>query len=403
MNTWTTAESCPGSSPTLHRQAPVTTPKVIVATQRTSSWPEFAGSSWVRLQYLLGLDRLGVEAFWVDRLNEIDPIQHHHTLDYLVRRFDRMAEDFGFAGRYCIVYNGGERHFGLTEAELNRLARDTDLVLNLGGYFPPESALMSARRRAYVDVDPGYTQLWAQQVDMGFDRHDVFFTVGQNIGSAAFRVPDSARTWNPILPPVVLNQWPPHVGPGYRRFSTIADWRGSQKAVLNGKLLEGKREQFLRFARLPLETGERFELALCIGQYDYRDLGRMSRCGWEVRDSYAYAGDPHSYREYIQNSRGEFSAAKTGYVKTLSGWISDRTACYLASGKPAIVQSTGLESRLPTGKGLLTFRTLEGAVARVREVNADYLGHCAAARQLAEKYFDSDKVLSSMLEIAGID
>ena len=380
----------------------MTTAKVVVATNQTSAWPEFAGSSWVRLQYLLGLDRLGVEGFWIDRLDGIDPTRHHHTLDYLVSRFDRMAEDFGFTGRYCILYNG-ERHFGMTGSHLRRLLRATDLVLNLGGPFPPDSPLMTARRRAYVDLDPGYTQLWADEVDMGFDRHDVFFTVGQNVGSAQFRAPDNGRTWHAMFPPVVLAQWPLHVGEAYRRFSTVADWRGSQYAVLNGRLLEGKREQFLRFARLPLETGERFELALCMGQYDHRDLARLSRCQWKIRDSYAFAGDPHSYREFIQNSRCEFSVAKTGYVKTNSGWISDRTGCYLASGKPAIVQSTGFESRLPSGKGLLTFRTLADAAGHVRAVNADYLAHCRAARQMAEDYFDSDKVLSSTLEIAGLD
>src|SRR5439155_25720404 len=151
-------------------------PRVVVATNKTSAWPEFAGSSWVRLQYMLGLDRLGVETYWVDRLETIDPTRHHHSLDYLVARFDRMAEDFGFTGRYCIVYNDGERHFGMTEAQLRRLLRGTDLVLNLGGAFPRDSPLMDAKRRAYIDVDPGYTQLWAEEVDTCFGEHDVFFT-----------------------------------------------------------------------------------------------------------------------------------------------------------------------------------------------------------------------------------
>jgi hypothetical protein len=381
----------------------VSAPRVVVATNQTSAWPEFAGSTWVRLQYLLGLDRLGIDAYWVDRLDSIDPTQHHHTLEYLVARFDRTADEFGFKGRYCILYDGGERQFGMSAAQLRRLLRSTDLVLNLGGAFPLDSPLMTARRRAYVDVDPGYTQLWAEQVDMGFDRHDVFFTVGQNVGSAPFRAAVNGRTWHAVFPPVVLEQWPAHVGEHYRRFSTVADWRGSQYALLDGRLLEGKREQFLRFARLPAETGERFELALCIGQYDHRDVAQLSRCGWKIRDSYAYAGDLHSYRDFIQNSRCEFSVAKTGYVATNSGWISDRTACYLASGKPAIVQSTGFESRLPTGTGLLTFRTLEDAAGHVREVNADYLAHCRAARKIAEEYFDSDNVLTSMLDVAGLD
>jgi hypothetical protein len=375
---------------------------VIVGTRDTSRVPEFAGSTWVRLQYLLGLRRLGADCFWVDRLRTVDPLRHHHSLEYLVERFDRTARDFGLQDRYCIVYNDGERYFGMTEARYRGLAAEADLLVNISGYLPPESPLMRVPRRAYVDVDPGFTQIWAHEHDLGFARHNYFFTVGQNVGRPEFKVPTHGLTWHPILPPVALDAWPARVDEECRRFGTVADWRGSQEALFEEQYFAGKRGEFLRFLRLPVDAGQRIELALCIGEKDYEDIGLLIGQNWRVRDSYSYAGDPHSYREFIQLSRAEFSVAKGGYVKSNSGWVSDRTACYLASGKPALVQSTGFEWRLPTGRGLLTFRTLEEAVAGVGAINGDYLSHCQAARRLAEEYFNSDVVLGLVLQRVGL-
>jgi hypothetical protein len=201
----------------------------------------------------------------------------------------------------------------------------------------------------------------------------------------------------------VLEQWPARIDPTSERIGTVADWRGSQDAVYNGQWYSGKREEFLGFLRVPVEAGMQIELALLVGQEDYEDLGLLMRHGWRVRDPYSHAGDPQSYREFIQSSRAEFSVAKQGYVRTRSGWISDRTACYLASGKPAIVQSTGFEHRLPTGTGLLTFSTVGEAVEALQHVQEDYMRHARAARRLAEEHFDSDAVLTSLLRRAGLE
>jgi hypothetical protein len=375
---------------------------VIVGTRDTSRWPEFAGSTWVRLQYLLGLRRLGVDSFWVDRLSPVDPLKHHHSLDYLVARFERTARDFGLAGRYCIVYNEGERYFGMTEVEFRHLVGQADLLLNISGHLPPDSPLLRVPRRAYVDVDPGFTQIWAHQADLGLERHNFFFTVGQNVGDPDFSIPLCGVDWVSILPPVILDQWPARIDPACQRFSTVADWRGSQYAVFEGEAYSGKRREFLRFLLLPRRTRQPMEPAVYVGFEDSEDLELLLGNKWTVHDPFLYAGDPHSYREFIQHSRAEFSVAKGGYVKSNSGWVSDRTACYLASGKPALVQATGLERRLPTGQGLLTFRTLEEAIAGVESINDDYLSHCRTARQIAEEHFDSDLVLGSLLQRVGL-
>jgi hypothetical protein len=148
--------------------------KAIVRTSGTSGLPEFAGSTWVRLQYLLGLRKLGIESFWVDRLRPIDPLKHHHSLDYLIERFDHSAHNFGLQDHYCIVYNNGERYFGMTEKQLLQVVAEAELLNSISGHLPLKSPLMRIPRRAYIDVDPGFVQIWAQQVDMALDRHNFF-------------------------------------------------------------------------------------------------------------------------------------------------------------------------------------------------------------------------------------
>lgn len=376
--------------------------KAIVGTKEKSGLPEFAGSTWVRLQYLLGLQRLGIESFWVDHLSAVDPLNRHHSLHYLIESFDHTARSFGLQDHYCIVYNNGERYFGMPEKQLMQIVADAELLISISGHLPPKSPFMRIPRRAYIDVDPGFVQIWAHQVDMALDRHNFFFTVGQNVGRPQFKIPTLGKDWHPIVPPVVLDLWPPHIDERYQRFSTIADWRGSQEAVFENEYYSGKREEFLRFLHLPLQAKQQLEPALCISHSEHEDLALLHEHNWNVKDPYFYAGDPYSYREFIQFSRAEFSVAKNGYVRSNSGWISDRTACYLASGKPALVQSTGFEGTLPTGKGLLTFRTIEEAVRGIEAINNDYLTHCRAARQIAEKYFNSDVVLGYILEQVGL-
>jgi hypothetical protein len=385
--------------------------RAVVASPAASGLPEFAGNTWAFLQYVVGLERLGVEAFWVDHQPKLDPRQPArerraypaedcHSIDYVSTRFAAMARDFGFDGRWCIIYDGGVRAFGMTLEEMREVTEEADVLLNLGASLPPESPLLQIPRRVYVDLDPGFTQIWAHQIDMGFRHYDLFFTVGQNVGRPGFRIPTQGIGWAPTLPPVVLDLWPAHVDASCERVSTIADWRGSQYARFEDELYAGKREEFMRFLEVPRRARRPIEVALNIGQHDHEDLGLLLQNDWFVRDPYLYAGDLDSYREFIQFSRAEFSVAKGGYVKSSCGWLSDRTACYLASGKPAVVQSTEFEWRLPTGNGLLTFSTVEEAVAALDAIEQDYESHAHAARQVAEEHFDSAHVLGSLLEQA---
>jgi hypothetical protein len=384
----------------------------VVTSRGVSGLPEFPGNTWTFLQYVVGLARLGIETFWVDYQEKLDPRlpsrrgrprirEDCHSVDYVRARFQETAQAFGFEGRYCILYDGEATSFGMSAAALDELAGEADLLLNLAGPLAASSPLLRIARRAYVDLDPGFTQIWSQQLDLGLDQYHFFFTVGQNVGRPEFRIPTLGIAWEPILPPVVLDLWPAHIDPSCQRLSTIGDWHGSQYAEFEGELYAGKREEFIRFLEVPKRVGRPIEPALSIWQRDHDDLGLLLRNDWIVRDPYLYAGHLESYREFIQFSQAEFSVAKSGYVKSRSGWFSDRTACYLASGKPAIVQSTQFEWRLPTGVGLLTFQSVEEACAAIEAIDHDYLEHCHAARRIAEKYFDSAIVLGSILDRVG--
>lgn len=372
---------------------------VVIATREWTSWPDMAGATWVPIQYVVGFARLGMDAIWVDHLRRVDPRHRRRSHEYLMRRVATAADDFGFADRWCVIYDGGARYFGLTKPELLDRVSSADLLLAISGKgLPDGSALRSIRRRAYVDVDPGFTQMWACQMDMGLDQFDHFFTVGQNVGRPGNRTPTLGLQWHPILPPVVLEQWPANIDAGCVRYSTIADLWAKQSVRYENETFGSKRDQFLRFIDVPRAAGRRLEVALTVHHTDHKVLRLLNRRDWKVVDPYLHAGDLHSYREYIRYSRGEFSIAKDGYVRSVCGWVSDRSACYLASGKPVIVQSTGFEATLPTGEGLLTFRTPEEAAEAIQAVDGDYLRHAQAARHLAETHFDSDRVLATILE-----
>jgi hypothetical protein len=376
--------------------------RVLIVTREWSSWPHYAGSTWVPMQYLLGLQRLGVEACWIDHLSEVEG-EAVHGLEYLLHRMASTAADFGFAERWCVVYAGGQECFGLPRARVEDAVRGAELLLSISGKgLPPPLPLGHVPRRAYVDVDPAFTQIWAEQVDMGLRDYDLFFTVGQNVGRAQCRAPSNGLPWATFFPPVVLDLWPACIDERCRRFSTVGDWWGDQRAAYEGEYYGGKREEFLRVIGVPRECEQRIELALSIYQHDHEDLELLTSNGWRLLDPARAAGDPRAYRDFIQRSRAEFSVAKGGYVKSRSGWISDRTACYLASGKPALVQSTGVESSLPTGAGLLTFQTPAEALAGLRAIDEDYLEHAQAARRLAERHFDARVVLGGLLERAGL-
>jgi hypothetical protein len=255
--------------------------------------------------------------------------------------------------------------------------------------------------RVYIDLDPGYTQFWHATGNPGprLEGHNSFYTVGENIGRPHCSIPTAGIRWRPIRQPVVLHYWPECTPGDPLQFSTIASWRGPYgPARYAGTTYGLKAHEFRKFIELPRRVAHQFELALDIHPADQRDLVALRSNGWRVVSPEVVAFGPVAFRQYVQASGAEFSVAQGIYVETESGWFSDRTVRYLASGRPALVQDTGFSRNYPLGEGLVAFRTLEEAVTGARQIAGDYKNHCRAARAIAENYFDSDRVLGQLVD-----
>lgn len=366
-----------------------------------------AGNSWAFLQYVLGFRKLGFETYYLevlerDRCIDEDWNPAPFSASANARYFRMLMERFDLQDRAGLLEHEGSEHVGLSREEFEKIAPDVDLLLNLSGRLHLKSALASARRRFYVDLDPGYTQIWQERygVDMNLRDHDAYVTVGLNLGKPDCPLPTCGVRWESTLPPVVLDYWNTEDPPG-DVYSTVAEWRGFAEIEWKGVWYGQKADEFRRILSLPRRVDFPLELCVFINPDD-PDRILLEDNGWRLTPPARHAATPDSYRDYIIGSRGEFTAVKEGYSKGRTGWFSDRSACYLAAGRPVVVQETGFSRYLPTGKGLLTFRDLESAASALNLIEQDYSGHAAAARDLAREYFDSDNVLQRLLQIAGL-
>jgi hypothetical protein len=364
--------------------------------------PGIGGHAWVFLQYLLGFRRLGWNVLFLDRLEP--EFVAEHDIDFHVEYVRRTLEAFGLADAFSLSLDAGSRTIGLPRREAIARLRDSALLLNVMGYLVDEELLAGPEKRVFLDIDPGFPQMWFELglADM-LGGHDAFVTIAENMGQPDCAIPTCDRRWITTRPPVVLEHWPRHraLGGG---FTSIATWRGPYAPVsYRGKTYGLRAHEFRRFAELPRLTAASLEVALAIDDADAADRELLLKNGWNLVDPRAVAGDPQAYRRYIQSSRAEFTVAKSIYVESNSGWFSDRSACYLASGRPVLAQETGLSRAYPTGEGLLTFRTLDQAAAGVDAIERDYERHANAARALAEDHFDSDQVLTKLLADLGVD
>jgi hypothetical protein len=271
------------------------------------------------------------------------------------------------------------------------------------GFLEDPEILGRARQRVFVDIDPGFGQIWS---DLGlhdpFRGHDVHVTIGENIDGSDCGIPTLGLNWLTTRQPVVLEYWPARPANG-GRWTSIASWRGAYGPLeYHGKRYGLRVHEFRKFIELPHLIAEPMEIALEIHPDEVGDLSRLTDNDWRLADPKAVAGDPWAYQSYLQGSRGEFTVAKNLYVEAKTGWFSDRSICYLASGRPVVAQETGYSGHLPTGEGLLPFTTPEEAVNAIDEVSGNYPRHARAARTLAEEFFASDKVLGRLLAMLGL-
>ncbi len=366
-----------------------------------------AGNAWAFLQYLLGFRGLGIETFYVEHLEakscwdaEWQPTTFDHSVN--AKTFAALSRRFGLDGTMALLDEQSDAHVGLSRGEVRQLARDCDLFINMSGRFHEREVLAAARRRLYLDMDPGFTQIWQEQyqVDMNLRGHDCYVTVGLNFGQPDCPLPTCGVAWQTIVPPVVIEEWDTTTVPG-DAYTTVADWRGYGAVEWNGVWYGQKGQEFTRVIDLPRRVNTPLEICLAIHP-DETDRALLAQHGWQLSDPQVHAATPDSYRDFIWRSRGEFTAAKHGYVAGRSGWFSDRSACYLAAGRPVILQDTGFSRYIPVGQGLLAFDDAASAAAAITAVEADYAAHAQAARALARTCFDARIVLPRLLELAGL-
>ena len=355
----------------------------------------YGGSTWVRMSWAEGLRALGFDVVFVEQL----PLPGAAA----AAAFDAVMATFGFAGSAALVCPATGAVHGMARAELLDRAADAALLVNLTGHLRWPPLRERVRCAAYVDLDPGYTQVWsAQGHDMGLAGHDLHFSVGLNVGSSRCALPDAGVRWLPVRQPVVLDRWPVAAG-GFSGYTTVASWRGAYGPLeWAGRVLGPKAHEFRRVAELPRSTGLPFSVALDIHPADAKDRDALLANGWRLADPREEAPGPLEFRRYVERSGAEFSPAQAVYVHTRSGWFSDRTVRYLASGRPALVQDTGFGDVLPVGEGLLAYSTPDDAVALARELAGDHARHAVAARRIAEREFAHDRALAPLLDAAGM-
>jgi hypothetical protein len=367
----------------------------------------YGGEAWIRMSWVVGLRRLGIDAWLVedldsrtctDRAGAPAAVRDSYNLAY----FDAVVAGFGLTERAVLRVDGGAATHGAGAGALAALAERAELVVNIGGHLPA-AVLFPRARRVYVDIDPGWTQWWHASRNPGarLEGHHAFYTIAENIGTPRCPIPTGGLEWRTIRQPVVLADWPVTPGPGPGRFTTVATWRNPFGPVGGGGL-GAKHHEFRRFVELARTSEATYELALRIDPGDRADRRLLAANGWLVVDAAEVVRTPADFQAYVQGSGAEFSLAQGVYAHTASGWFSDRSLRYLASGRPVLVQDTGLGEHYPVGEGLVTFESLAGARDGEARIEADYPAHAAAARAIAERYFDSDLVLGRLLDEAGI-
>ncbi len=362
----------------------------------------FGGVAWCSLMYLLGLRNLGHRVFYIEDTGECvyDPVQNTRATDptYGTTYIADALSPFGLGDAWSFVnYDGA--YFGRSREDVARFCADADVFLNLsGGSWFWRDEYVRIPRKAFIDSDPAFTQLaiakaepWYVQFFRGFDR---LFTFGANIGTQASAIPTGEFSWRKTWQPVTTDLWTtaPETPPPGGDFTTVMTWQIESFTDVGGN----KDQEFVRFIDLPSRTRQPFELAVNGPQ------ALLQRHGWRTVDAMQVSRTPWAYRDFIHKSRAEFGVAKHTYVSTRSGWFSDRTECYLASGRPALVQDTGWTAHLPSGDGLHAFSTVDEALAGIERINADYPRQAQRAREIAREHFDAGRVLPRLLDdLAG--
>jgi hypothetical protein len=359
------------------------------------------GQAWASLQYLLGFRALGHEVFYLEDCGDTtwhwEKKELIYDVDYPAAYVRACLTPFGFGERW--IYRAHSQHRGMPIEQFQEICSSADLLMMRAvPIWTWRKEYDKPRRRVFIDVDPGFTQILLTQGDKGWvegvARAERRFSIGQRIGAPDCRIPPVAGPWLKTVPPVFLPEWPMIESPA-THFTSIMRWQGYKEVSYEGVAYGQRDKEFPRFIGLPNHTAQKFRLALMGIEPE-----TFTRHGWEIVPGEIISKTPESYREFIQQSRGEFTVPKHGYVAMRSGWFSDRSVCYLASGRPVVTEDTGLSDWSQVGEGLLMVHDLESAPFAIAAINSDYERHHRAARRLAEEYFATDRVLPELLKAA---
>jgi hypothetical protein len=387
--------------------------KRIVVMGFMGSMP-IAGVIWQHIHYIVGLQRLGHDVYYVEDSARIpynpETFEVTTDFDYTARLLNRLSREFEFRNRwgFCARYLRHNPTVGISLKKIRQLYRHADAILNICGTQEFNDDLLGSDRILYIESDPGVEQIkidkGAKSTKQYLGRHHALFTFGENIGTKSFPVPTHGFKWLATRQPVVTGLWRTRRSPpGAAVFTSVANWStsGLKDITWRGeRYLWSKSREFLRFIAAPKRAGETFELATNIEHHATRE--RFERNGWRLTSPLQMSVDYWLYRDYVRRSKGEFTVAKDQYVRLNTAWFSDRSACYLAAGRPVIIQETGFTKFYGGEAGLLSFRTLGEIVDAVNQINADYPKHSRAADALAREFFEAKKVLKSILDRAGI-
>lgn len=353
------------------------------------------------VQYLAGFQDLHCETYyaedygWPNSCYDPDTDSTGSDPGVGCSRLSEVFENSGLRTRWCYLDEQGQGH-GMSREEFAQVCREADLCVEIG-YINSIPELKLCKRSVLVDTDPVFTQIGSHGMGRPLSEYDVLFSYGENIHKPGCTIPVDGHHWLPTRQPVVESFWPTPTKAGPGPITTVMNWSAYGDASHDGRVFGQKNREFEAYFDLPAWTSGTFEIAV---QAPTEIITRMKAAGWRVASGLDKTRTVAKFREYLDESRAEFSVAKHGYVSTRSGWFSERSTSYLASGRPVIVQDTGFSDFLPCSEGLLPFSNPEQAVTAVRSLCADYERHCRAAREIVREYFDSRQVLSKLLEIS---
>jgi hypothetical protein len=382
--------------------------KKILVLHLAGQYP-LAGVAFQALHYVVGLQRLGFDAYYIEdsAAPPYNPIVRSVVDDgsYNAAFIQRMMEPFGLGDHWAYWDSIQNRHYGLPFEALHRLFREADALIDVcGGTWLREEHL-ACPIRIYLETDPARPQIELSQgnekTKAVLSAHTHHFTYAENLGHCDCPLPLAGFDWQATRPPVVLDLWPFRYVPQAVKFTTVATLEHDTDGILfqGERYYWSKHMNFTRFQDIALANSQSYEIA---AQADQAAIDRLVAKGWSVIDALDVSLDLPSYQNYIAASRGEFTVAKDVFARTRTGWFSDRSVCYLASGKPVVTLDTGFSKFIPVGHGLFTYNTLDEALEAVREINCDYAGHCRAARKVATEYFSADRVLGKLLRQVGL-